>query len=200
VGPSQCPPSSGPAQGAASQFRLRHCLLKGCERLFRPMHYQDRYCGAACRLQAERWRRWHSTRTYRASESGKQCRRVQSRRYRERGRQRRVARWEQMLRDIEVQVAREAEEAAAVFAAQLEAAEPREGQRTAPHLQDFSGQPCQRPGCYVLLSMQPGVAQQRFCSCQCRQALRCVLDRESRWRWRQRRRRRRCRPSRPPPL
>jgi hypothetical protein len=193
VGRSQCPPLSGPAQGADSPFRRRHCLLKGCERSFQPTHYQDRYCGAACRLLAARWRRWHSAQTYRSSEGGKQCRREQSRRYRERCRQRRAARWEQTLRDIEAQVAGEA------AVAQLDTDTLREGQRRAPNLEDSPGRPCQRPGCYVLTPIRPGVAQQRFCSCPCRQALRRVLDRESRWRWRQRRRRHPWRASRSPP-
>jgi hypothetical protein len=101
MGPSQCPPSPGPTQDADCPFRRRRCLLKGCERPFQPTHYQDRYCSAACRLQAARWRRWHSAQKYRSSEVGKQCRRAQSRRYRKRCRQRRAARWEQTLRIIE---------------------------------------------------------------------------------------------------
>jgi hypothetical protein len=199
MGPSQCPPSPGPTQDADCPFRRRRCLLKGCERPFHPSRYRDRYCGAACRARAARWRRWHSTQTYRSSDRGKQCRREQLRRYRERCRQRRAARWEQMLRDIEAQVAQEPAAVAASLA-QLESGEPREGQRPASDLEDFPGRPCQRPGCYVFLPIRPGVPQQRFCSCQCRQALRRVLDRESRWRWRQHRRNRPWWGSRPPPL
>jgi hypothetical protein len=196
MGPSQCPPSPGPTQDTGCPFRQRHCLLKGCERLFQPKHYQDRYCGAACRQQAERWRRWHSARKYRASAEGKHCRREQSRRYRERCRQWRAVRWEELLREIDARVVREDNEAAA----QLTVAEPREGQRAAPDLEDFPRRPCRRPGCYVLIPILPSVPQQQFCSCRCRQALRRVLDRESRWRRRHGQHPCPRRISRPPPL
>jgi hypothetical protein len=184
--------ADGRTQEPTSRHRQRCCLLKGCEQTFRPTYPQERYCSVACRQRARHWRRWHSSRTYRASAAGQACRRQQSRRYRERQRQERAARWEALLGAIEEQVAQEA--------AQLEPAEPCEGQRPGLIPEDFAGRPCQRPGCYVLLPILPSVPQQRFCSCPCRQALRRVLDRESRWRWRQRQRWRGCRPSRPPPL
>lgn len=176
MGPPQYPPPCGPTQEPSSRFGPRRCLLKGCERLFRPVRPQERYCSAACRDEAAQWRRWRSSRKYRASDGGKQCRREQARRYRERRRQQQSA--------------------------HLEAAEVREGQRAAPDGQDFSGFACRRPGCYVLVPIEPSVPQRRFCSCPCRLALRRVLDREARWR----KRRRQCRPrrsyghrSRPPP-
>lgn len=201
MGSVQYRSASGRTQEPRSRFRQRLCLLKGCEQPFHPHHPQERYCSVACRQQAARWRRWRSARTYRASEAGERCRRRQSRRYRERQRQQRATRWEETLLGIEEQVAREAA-ATPLPDAQLEPVEPCEGQRPAANPQDFSGQPCRRPGCYVLFPIRPGVPQQRFCSCRCRQALRRVLDREARWRWRRRRRRRRQRPrprSRPPP-
>lgn len=195
MGSCQYRSASDRTQASSSRYRQRLCLLKSCEQPFRPHHPQERYCSAACGQQAAQWRRWRSAQTYRASAAGKQCRRQQSCRYRERQQQQRAARWEAKLRGIEEQVAREAAVTSAP-AAQLESAEPCEGQRPATTPADFSGQPCQRPGCYVLFLVRPGVPQQRFCSCQCRQALRRVLDREARWRWRRRRQRLgpRCRP------
>ena len=68
--------------------RPRRCLLKGCERFFRPGCSQSRYCGSACRAEAHRWRLWRASQRWRDKESGKSCRREQSRRYRARVRER----------------------------------------------------------------------------------------------------------------
>jgi hypothetical protein len=62
--------------------RKRVCLLKGCERQFRPMHALTRYCSQECREEARRWREWKARHRYRQSEGSKQKRRAQSRRYR----------------------------------------------------------------------------------------------------------------------
>lgn len=68
----------------AHRPRSRSCLLKGCERVFRPQHPLTRYCSEACRQRAHRWREWKARRRYRQSAGCKQRRRAQSRRYRER--------------------------------------------------------------------------------------------------------------------
>ena len=68
----------------ARRPRSRACLLKGCERVFRPQQPLTRYCSEACREQARRWREWKARRRYRQSADGKQKRQAQSRRYRER--------------------------------------------------------------------------------------------------------------------
>jgi hypothetical protein len=171
------------AAGPRGRCRERRCLLKGCERTFRPSHPQTRYCSEACRRGAARWRRWRSARKYRESDSGKSGRRAQSRRYRER----RAARWEALLREIEEEVAGAEPAPRAV---QLERLEGREGQRAAVGEEDFWGRTCKRPGCYVLFVLRPGVPQQCYCSSECRKALRRVEDREAH---RQARRRRRSR-------
>ena len=64
----------------------RQCLLKGCERWFLPRHFQDCYCSPNCRIAAQRWRRWRAAQIYRATAKGKQRRREQARRHRERKR------------------------------------------------------------------------------------------------------------------
>jgi len=87
------------------------------------------------------------------AEKGQARRCEQSRRYRERVRQR-----------------REAEQSAAK--------EPCEGQRPAVSGKKSS---CARPGCYDLFVRSPRSPHQRFCSCLCRKALRRVLQREARW-------------------
>jgi hypothetical protein len=68
----------------AHRPRSRVCLLKGCERVFRPPHPITRYCSEACRQRARRWRGWKARRRYRQSAVCKQKRQAQSRRYRER--------------------------------------------------------------------------------------------------------------------
>ena len=141
--------------------RPRSCLLKGCERLFWPRHPRSHYCSEGCRRAACYWQRWRASRQYRATENGKQHRREQSKRYRERVR------------------ARQAASAGAESA--------HEGQRNASEPEDFSGQPCVRPGCYELFTLPHEHSCKRFCSVACRLALRRVLDREARYQARRRR-------------
>jgi len=183
VGPPQYDCCCQADQGPRRRFRPRACLLKGCERWFRPSYPQARYCSAACQQAARHWRRWQAGQQYRSTAHGKERRREQSRRYRERVRQRAAA----------VLAAAPAEAAAATAA-------PREGQRPAVPLADFPQRPCRRPGCYEVFPVCPRSPGQCFCSHLCRLALRRVLDREAHWRRRHRRACPRRRPaSRPPP-
>ena len=64
--------------------RTRLCLLKGCEQPFHPQQASERYCNAACREQAREWSEWKAQQKYRATLAGKEKRKAQSRRYRER--------------------------------------------------------------------------------------------------------------------
>lgn len=137
--------------------RARRCLLKGCERWFEPARAQSRYCSAGCRELARRWRRWRASRRWRSSERGKECRRCQSRRYRERVRE----------RSPSAQLAREGQEG------------EREGQRAGGQTEAF---PCSRPGCYELIHRCCRSPLQKYCTSLCRQALRRVRQREGRWR------------------
>lgn len=92
MGPTQLPPNRQTnqernhrtAKRHARRPRRRRCLLKGCERQFRPQHPWSRYCGADCRSKARRWSRWKAQKRYRATGSGKRQRKAQSCRYRER--------------------------------------------------------------------------------------------------------------------
>jgi hypothetical protein len=143
-------------------------LLKGCERWFLPSHPQARYCSDGCRQAARRWRRWQASQRYRASTQGKERRRLQQRRYRQR--------------------CRERPRAGHVLPAGATPACV--GQRPASSGQDFSPRPCARPGCYELFVVAHECSGQRFCSLACRLALRRVLDREARYRHRRLRRRR----------
>jgi len=103
---------------------------------------------AAARL----WSRRLAAQRYRASEQGKQRRRQQSCRYRERVRQRR------------------------------EEVEPPptlcEGHQEG---EDSEKIPCSRPGCYERFPPSRRSPLKKFCSALCRQALRRVERREARW-------------------
>jgi hypothetical protein len=71
--------------------RARGCLLKGCNQRFRPVKAGQRYCSQPCRQAARQWSRWKAQQSYRATASGKEKRNGQSRRYRERVKERKPA-------------------------------------------------------------------------------------------------------------
>ena len=70
--------------------RRRRCLLKGCKQRFRPQRARERYCSDGCREAARQWSRWKAQEKYRGTPAGKQKRNGQSRRYRERVRNRKL--------------------------------------------------------------------------------------------------------------
>ena len=74
----------GPAAKPRRRPRTRRCLLKGCERRFRPKRARERYCSQECRRAARDWSCWKAQQCYRATAAGKARRNGQSRRYRER--------------------------------------------------------------------------------------------------------------------
>jgi hypothetical protein len=71
--------------------RVRFCLLKGCEQRFHPRQARQRYCSDGCRKAAGKWSRWKAQERYRESAAGQQKRNDQSRRYRERVKDRKPA-------------------------------------------------------------------------------------------------------------
>jgi hypothetical protein len=156
----------------------RQCLLKGCERWFLPHHFQDCYCGTACRIAARHWRRWHAARRYRATAHGKQRRREQAQRHRQRKRLRSAL-------DEPALPAPDAEPASSASAADVSALieSPTAGdclcvgQRRGEIPENSRLWPCSRPGCYVLFGLSPRSPQRSFCSCSCRLALRRVRQR-----------------------
>ena len=75
---------AGGRKRPARRPRTRPCLLKGCERPFRPRRARQRYCSQECRQAAWRWSRWKAQQRYRATAAGKERRNGQNRRYRER--------------------------------------------------------------------------------------------------------------------
>jgi hypothetical protein len=77
-----------PGQPPGRRPRTRYCLLKGCKRRFHPRRAGQRYCSDECRRRARQWSRWKAQRSYRATTAGKDKRNGQSRRYRQRVRNR----------------------------------------------------------------------------------------------------------------
>jgi len=74
----------GERKRPARRPRTRPCLLKGCERRFRPLRATERYCSLECREAAGKWRHWKAQQRYRETAAGREKRNGQSRRYRER--------------------------------------------------------------------------------------------------------------------
>jgi hypothetical protein len=134
--------------------RRRWCLLKGCEQAFCPQHPLERYCSDDCLAEARRWSRARANQKYRASESGRQRRQAQCRRRRERCRQ-------------------------ACVAPEEPSPAASEGYQETDSEKNLS---CSRPGCYERFAASARSPLRKFCCPCCRQALRRVLVRESRWR------------------
>ena len=131
--------------------RARRCLLKGCGRCYHPRRGLQRYCGDYCSVSARAWSLWKARGRYRATTAGKEKRRAQSQRYRER------------MRKSKKQAFVAAEAAAWVIST---------------HPFEAS---CDRPGCYESFARSRRSPLQRFCSKTCRRALERVWERERRW-------------------
>jgi hypothetical protein len=191
VGPFECPLALAPGQpGSSRRWHpcCRRCLLQDCQRWFLPLWPQARYCSPACRKAAEHWRSWYAGQTYRATVQGKERRREQARRHRERARQRSAlaepaaptSPIEPALLVIEHQTT---SDSITVIPAPTQSV----GQRPTEIPPKTCGLPCRRPGCYVLFLPAPRSPDQHFCSGSCRQALRRVRQREARLRRRRKR-------------
>ena len=153
----------------------RRCLLKGCGQWFQATHPQCRYCSAACREAARRWRRWHAQQKYRRSRNGRDHRQQQARRYRER------------CRNRPTRITSPSAPTGSAAAAAGSNDSVCEGKRPAEKSEKVPLCPCDRPGCYVLFAVAAAYNPRRFCCVLCRKALRCVLEREAHWRQRRRR-------------
>ena len=94
MGPNENPTRHGERQAAQGRKRpsrrprTRRCLLKGCTQRFRPRHARQRYCSDGCRQAARTWSEWKARQKYRVKAACKRKRSEQSRRYRERVKER----------------------------------------------------------------------------------------------------------------
>lgn len=199
-----------PKQGAAASsrhFRCRLCLLKGCERSFQPRHPRCRYCSAACVREAKRWNSWR----WRTSEEGKDCRRQQSQRYRQRGGaglgeppSTPVAPMPTpSVASMPALPAAPSPSATDLFKSALPATEPPpttvepvppvpseavasqtepcEGHRIDTIPENCLIRPCIRPGCYDVFGVRTEYSPRRFCCSGCCKALGRVREREARY-------------------
>lgn len=167
MGPTQ--PCSAAANGQARyrfrpRFGLRECLLKGCGCWFVARHHFQRYCSKACAAAYRRWRRWRDQVRYRSSDKGKEARRKQCQRRRERH------------KTMEMAASQHDPSLARAKAGPDPTCEGH------PFVQGPDFFPCDRPGCYVPFRRSPRSPLRRFCSSACRLALRRVRLREARWR------------------
>ena len=167
----------------------RRCLLKDCERWFVPLRPQARYCSPACREAAKHWRSWRACQTYRATIGGKERRREQAQRHREREQQRSTlaAPAPQLPPVAPVFPVVEAQTIMSDSALMIRSDYQNVGQRPEKIRPQSDGLPCSRPGCYVLFLPSPRSPDQHFCSGSCRQALRRARQREARLRRRRQR-------------
>ena len=77
-------PPAGLQAAGPCRPRVRCCLLKGCEQRFQPSHRLSRYCSPSCVAAARRHSRWLAAQKYRVTEHGKEKRRQQAQRRRQR--------------------------------------------------------------------------------------------------------------------
>jgi hypothetical protein len=139
--------------------RTRRCLLKHCEQPFHPAHPMRRYCSPSCQHDARLWSQWRANQNYRASEHGKERRRQQSQRNRQRRSQ-----------------------GPPEDATQPATRIPLLGGEGYQQQDSEKRSPCHRPGCYECFAIPLRSPLKKFCSTLCRRALRAVLQREARWR------------------
>ncbi len=157
VGPPEDPSESRKNQAGRGRKRGqrrprgRRCLLKGCEKRFRPKHWWSLYCGESCQEQARRWSEWKAQQRYRSKAKGRSKRQAQSGRYRRRVKER----------------------AKAVAEAGGEGHGYRGSAKKFPS--------CDRPGCYELVELSRRSPLQRFCTRACRRAVERVRERERKW-------------------
>jgi hypothetical protein len=153
MGPTEGPSNHPKNQDTTRWPRTRRCLLKGCPLRFRPKQASQRYCGPQCRQAALEWSRWKAQRKYRVTKHGKEKRKAQCQRNRDR------------VKGGKKQGSDAAAATAARVISQKSIFEPS----------------CDRPGCYELFVRSPRSPRQRFCSSECRRALERVWERERRW-------------------
>jgi hypothetical protein len=135
------------------RHRKRICLLKGCNSQFYPSCPGARYCGPTCVAAARKWAQQEANRRYRATDKGKECRRAQAGRYRQRCRE----------------------------PGEPSLAPPTESGEGYMLVDDFKKRRCQRPGCYERFEIPRRSPLKTFCAPECRRAVRRVVVRERFW-------------------
>jgi len=141
----------------AGRLPLRLCLRKDCGNRFQPSRWNQRYCQQPdCLREVRRWQAAKRQRRRRESPQQRQ-------QHAQAERQRRKQKKQQVTSQN--------------TAAQQSPSDPdRAWSRSKSSFEDF----CDRPGCYEARRFSSRAAA-RYCSDDCRQALRRVTDRERKW-------------------
>lgn len=186
----------------------RECLLKGCERSFRPGRWDQRRCGEeSCTEAFRRWEEWkavsptpgprarvrYGVRTCGGGDCGQpferrspnqryceSCRRAVSRQQGKRRKQRQRAE-EKARRSASAGVEAKEPSPRGVVAASVDPAEASEASGHASVEGPSRPRICDRPGCYEAPLEQAG-QRASYCGPSCARAVRRVLDRERKWR------------------
>lgn len=141
----------------ASRLSLRLCLRKDCGNRFQPVRWNQRYCQQAHCLREVR--RWQATKRQRRCRQSPQQRQQHAQAERQRRKQKKQ---QATLPNTATK--------------QPTSGPDRAWSRSKNSGEDF----CDRPGCYDA-RRSSSRATARYCSDDCRQALRRVTDRERKW-------------------
>ncbi len=160
--------SSATSSQKRGRFPPRTCLRKGCNCIFQPGHWNQRYCGRPdC---ARLLRRWQAAKRQRNHRSDPENRRKHAEAERQRRRRRR-----------EEDRVGTAGSSPRSHTSNPDRVEP--VSRAWSHSEAIPEFFCDRPGCYK--PVRPSCrAPAHYCSDKCRQAVRHVRDRERKYKWR----------------
>ena len=148
------------SRSSASRLRPRTCLRKGCGRVYQPTRFNQRYCQQVdCLREVRRWQAAKRQRVHRRLAANRK-------RHAEAEAQRR--------RDRKAQAGKRP--AAVAEETTVQARQFNAWSRSKMPSGDF----CDRAGCYEPLP-EDSRAPARYCSRECRQAIRRVNDRERKW-------------------
>lgn len=144
----------------SSRFPPRMCLRKGCGRIFHPGRWNQRYCqDPGCLRLVRRWQAAKRQRQRRDRPEVRQERAAAARQWRVRHRE-------------ECRVPPETRAAPTAEGEETDAAWSRSKKNSSPF--------CDRPGCYE--PPRPSCrCTSRYCTDECRRAMRRVCDRERKW-------------------
>jgi hypothetical protein len=151
--------------GTKGRGPLRGCLRKGCAGIFLAVRWNQRYCGdSQCRREILRWQAAKRQRTCRQSPESR-------------------ARHAAAERARRARLRQEQERATQVSEGGPSQPQPANGSHQDGAWSRGKMLPlifCDRPGCYEPVT-ECSRAPVRYCTCECRGAMRRVRDRERKW-------------------
>ena len=166
MGQQQHTSTSPVAASPGKRLAPRRCLRKGCNKVFQPRRWNQRYCQEQqCMQQLRRWQAAKRQQRHRAKLENRQRHRQAEQQRRRRQRAQRSPRSQTAIGSREKPASSIIRPAANAWSRRRR----------------FSADFCDRPGCYE--PRRPcRNGQARYCSDGCRQAVQRVHDRERKWR------------------